>query len=464
MAARPSPLSGFPEWLPSGRLIEQTVIDRLRSTFELWGYSGLETRSVEPLEQLLTKGEIDKEVYLLRRLQADPEDSVDASGLALHYDLTVPFARYVLENAGRLAFPLKRYQIQKCWRGERPQDGRFREFLQADIDVVGLNELPFHYETELPVVLAEALSGLPLPPVRMQVNNRKLSQGFFRGLGLDDLPGVLRVVDKVDKIGAEAMRALLRDQLGASQAQADAVAEFASIQVADGSVADRVQALGVSDPLMDQGLGELVQVVESAAAAVPGFVIADLKIARGLDYYTGTVYETQLVGHESIGSICSGGRYDTLARDGDTTYPGVGISVGVTRLVSRLVGQSLVSVSRAVPTCVLVAVVDEASRPESDATAALLRARGISCRGGALGGQVRPSDQARGSEGHPVRLVPLRVGSWSGRGERHSIGGADRGSCRHLAAACRRSSAGDGRLLRASAVAASRVRCCRWHR
>jgi histidyl-tRNA synthetase len=395
--ARPTPVSGFPEWLPAGRLVEQAIIDRLRGTFELWGYSGLETRAVEPLEQLLSKGEIDKEVYVLRRLQADADDPLDASGLALHYDLTVPFARYVVENSGRLHFPLKRYQIQKCWRGERPQEGRYREFLQADIDVVGLGDLPFHYETELPVVLAEALSGLPLPPVRMQVNNRKVSQGFFRGLGLEDLGGVLRTVDKIDKIGPVEVARLLQADLGATAGQAEAVLAFASIQAADGSVADRVAALGVADPLLDEGMGELVGVVEAARAAVPGFLVADLKIARGLDYYTGTVYETQLVGHEALGSICSGGRYDTLASDGDVRYPGVGVSVGVTRLVSRLLGQELVTSSRGVPTCVLVAVVAEDQRAASDRTAAALRRRGIAAevapRADKFGKQIRYADR-----------------------------------------------------------------------
>ena len=229
---RPTPLSGFPEWLPAERIVEQRVLERLRRTFELWGYAPLETRAVEPLDQLLRKGEIDKEVYVLRRLQADPRDDGDA-GLALHYDLTVPFARYVLEKSGHLNFPLKRYQIQKCWRGERPQEGRYREFTQADIDVVGAGDLPFHYETELPLVIFEALADLPLPPVRMHVNNRKLSQGFFRSLGLDDLAGVLRIVDKLDKIGPAAVAASLAAQAGASDAQAKAVLEFASITAED---------------------------------------------------------------------------------------------------------------------------------------------------------------------------------------------------------------------------------------
>ncbi len=395
--ARPTPLSGFPEWLPAGRVVEQALVDRLRTTFELWGYSSLETRSVEPLEQLLSKGEIDKEVYVLRRLHADPDDAMDASGLALHYDLTVPFARYVLENAGRLHFPFKRYQIQRCWRGERPQDGRFREFLQADIDVVGQGELPFHYEAELPVVLAEALSGLPLPRVRMQVNNRKVSQGFFRGAGFEDVAGVLRTVDKIDKIGPAEVGRVLREELAASPAQADLVLAFAAISAPDGSVADRVGELGVSDPLLDEGMHELVNVVEAARVAVPGFVVADLKIARGLDYYTGTVYETQILGHENLGSICSGGRYDTLASLGEQRFPGVGISMGVTRLVSRLLGQDLVAASRAVPTCVLVAVTTEESRAASDQIAAALRSRGIATEvapaADKFGKQIRHADR-----------------------------------------------------------------------
>src|SRR3982751_2796624 len=157
-------MSGFPEWLPDGRLIEQYVVDRIRETYELHGFTPVETRAVEPLDQLLRKGETDKEIYLLRRLQADAEDS--DSDLGLHFDLTVPFARYVLENAGRLNFPLRRYQIQKAWRGERPQEGRYREFLQADIDVIDRDELPFHYEVEVPLVVAEAFRSLPIPPAR----------------------------------------------------------------------------------------------------------------------------------------------------------------------------------------------------------------------------------------------------------------------------------------------------------
>ncbi len=393
--ARPTPLSGFPEWLPAGRIVEQHVLTALQRTFELHGFAGIETRAVEPLDQLLRKGETSKEVYVLRRLQEDTPwtgaaDAVDAPRspddrqLGLHFDLTVPFARYVLENAGHLAFPFKRYQIQKVWRGERPQDGRFREFLQADIDVVGAGELPYHFEVELPLVIAEALGSLAsigVPPVRILVNNRRVAEGFYRGLGLTDVDGVLRSIDKLDKIGADAVADLLVAETGATAEQAAACLELAGISGADAGVVDRVRDLAarhaITSELLETGLSELGSLIAAAGERAPGVVVADLRIARGLDYYTGSVYETVLVGHEQLGSICSGGRYDTLASDGATTYPGVGLSIGVSRLVSRLLGADLVRASRSVPSAVVVAVASEDSRPVSDRVAAQLRARGI---------------------------------------------------------------------------------------
>jgi histidyl-tRNA synthetase len=393
--SRVTPLSGFPEWLPAQRIVEQSVLDSIRRTFELNGFASIETRAVEPLDQLLRKGEIDKEVYVLRRLHAGADDA-DA-GLGLHFDLTVPFARYVLENAGHLVFPLRRYQIQKVWRGERPQEGRYREFTQADVDVIDRDTLPFHYEIELPLVIGEALGALPIPPVRIQVNNRKLAEGFYRGVGAADPATVLRAVDKLDKIGPAAVRELLVGDAGLSGSAADACLGLAGISSSDGSFADRVKALGVSDPMLDEGLDELVRVVEGAASLRPGLVVADLRIARGLDYYTGTVYETLLSGHEDLGSISSGGRYDSLASDGRTTYPGVGISIGVSRILGRLLGQGVLAASRSVPTCVLVAVADEDSRPRAMAVASALRARGIPTEvapsAAKFGKQIRHADR-----------------------------------------------------------------------
>ncbi len=375
--SRIAPLSGFPEWQPSQRLIEQQIIDRLRTTFELYGFAPLETRAVEPLDQLLRKGETSHEVYVLRRLQAADDENDPDDALGLHFDLTVPFARFVLENAGKLAFPFRRYQIQKVWRGERPQEGRYREFTQADIDIVDRDMLPFHYEVEIPLVIGDALSGLPIPPIRIQANNRKLCQGFYRGLGIEDTDAALRAVDRVDRLGPEGVADLLIRTAGATAAQAKACLALAEISAEDTSFVDSVRSLGVDDPLLDEGLEELVRVVEAARQHSPGLLVADLKIARGLDYYTGTVYETIMRGYERAGSICSGGRYDNLAQSETDRYPGVGISIGVSRMLGVLFGASALTVSRPVPTCVLVALPAEEQRPDSDRVAAALRGRGI---------------------------------------------------------------------------------------
>lgn len=414
--SKPTPLSGFPEWTTSQRMIEQFVLDRIRQTFELYGFAPLETRSVEPLDQLLRKGETSKEVYLLRRLQADADGPAGDDALGLHFDLTVPFARYVLENAGKLQFPFRRYQIQKVWRGERPQEGRYREFLQADIDIVDRDTLPAHYEAEMPLVIGDALRALPIPPVLIQVNNRKICEGFYRGIGLTDPEAALRAVDKLDKIGPAKVTALLAETAGASEAQARACLALAGISAPDASFADAVRALGVTDPLLDEGIAELVAVVETAAAHAPGLCVADLRVARGLDYYTGTVYETQLRGYERFGSICSGGRYDNLASAGAVSYPGVGISIGVTRLLGLLFGAGALSISRSVPTCVLVAVGAEEERAGSNAVAEALRSRGIptevSPNAAKFGKQIRYAERRgipyvwfRGAEGDQVKDI-----------------------------------------------------------
>ncbi|MCT1615126.1 histidine--tRNA ligase [Kocuria indica] len=374
--ARTTSLSGFPEWLPEERIVEQHVLDSLRRTFELHGFSSIETRAVETVEQLLRKGEIDKEVYGVSRLQQD-EDSSREDALALHFDLTVPFARYVVENSGHLTFPFRRYQIQKVWRGERPQEGRAREFTQADIDVVGDGTLAFRYDVELALVMIEALSELPIPPFVLRVNNRKLAEGFYRGVGLTDAPAVLREIDKLEKIGAEQVARNLQDTVDATPEQAEAALSLAAIRTEDTSFVERVRELGVSNELLDEGLDELAEVVGEASRRAPGKVVADLSIARGLDYYTGIVYETVLVGHEQLGSVCSGGRYESLASSGKKTYPGVGLSIGVTRLVTRILSRSMAHASRSVPSAVLVALNDDASWSAAQDVAGQLRARGI---------------------------------------------------------------------------------------
>src|SRR3954465_12054591 len=261
--SRPTPLSGFPELLPAARAVEREVIASLTHTFELHGFANIETRAVEPLDRLAKGGEIDKEIYVLRRLQST--DAGDDTGLGMHYDLTVPFARYVLENAGHLEFPFRRFQIQPAWRGERPQEGRYRPFIQADIDIVGRDELPFHHDVEVLRVMVEALGALPLPPLSFQVNNRKLIQGFYQGLGIPDVTEAIRQIDKLDKLPADDVVELLVERAGATPEQAQRCLDLATIRVSDSSLVDRVRALGVTDDLLSRGLAELSAVLEGCA-------------------------------------------------------------------------------------------------------------------------------------------------------------------------------------------------------
>ena len=235
----------------------------------------------------------------------------------------MPFARYVLENAGQLRVPVPALPDPEGWRGERPQEGRYREFTQADIDVVDRDTLPFHYEVELPLVVLEALAAAADPAGRLQVNNRKLCEGFYRGIGADDPATCCGPSTSSTRSGPTRSCELLVRGAGSSRRRRrGACLALAEISAPDASFADAVRALGVSDPLLDEGLAELVRVVEAGAEHAPGLLVADLKIARGLDYYTGTVYETFMAGHENLGSVCSGGRYDALASDGRRRLPG----------------------------------------------------------------------------------------------------------------------------------------------
>ena len=392
-SGRVTPISGFPEYLPGDRIVEQRFLDVIRETFELHGFSSIETRSIEPVERLSAQGgDADKEIYAVSRLGGDDDDA----RWGLHFDLTVPFARYVVENAGRLAFPFRRYQIQKAWRGERPQEGRYREFTQADIDVVDADSLSPHFEAEMPLIVADVFSRLPVGDFVVQVNNRKIAEGSYLAIGLTDVVGTLRIVDKLDKVGPEKVAAMLREA-GATDEQAAMCLALAGIRTADLSFVEAVRALGVSHSTLDEGLAALSAVMETAMEYAPGRVAADLRIARGLDYYTGTVYETTLVGYESWGSMCSGGRYDALASDGRTSYPGVGVSIGVSRVLGLLLGNGLVRASRSTPSAVLVAVTSEESRAQSVAVAGTLRSREIACevapRADRFGKQIRYAER-----------------------------------------------------------------------
>ena len=272
-----------------------------------------------------------------------------------------------------------------------------------DIDVVGDGSLPLHYDVEVPLIMHEALSALPIPAITIHVSNRKVAQGFYQSVGIEDdrLVEVLRVVDKLDKIGTDAVAVELVETVGITRAQAEAALGLATMTGTDPDQL-RARVLGALDgaepsALLLAGLDELESLLRVAARRRPGAIVADLKIARGLDYYTGTVYESFMAGHEDLGSVCSGGRYDSLASNGKRTFPGVGISIGLSRLLSRVMGAGLIEVTRAVPTAVLVAVTDEEHRAVSDAVADALRERGIAAdvapTAAKFGKQIRFADK-----------------------------------------------------------------------
>lgn len=368
-------IKGFPEWLPEQRLVELSFMDTIRRRFELAGFAPMETRAIEPLEVLLEKGEVDKEIYVLRRLHA-PEGERDAEQLALHFDLTVPFARYVAQNRGQLAFPMRRYQMQKVWRGEKPQDGRYREFYQCDADVIAENELGVHYDVEMTELLHETVSALPIPPVVIRVNNRKILEGFYRALGVEQIAPVLRVVDKLAKIGPDAVREQLLPMMDARGAEL--CLRLAHVKGSDRSVLDEVRALGLQHETLAAGLDELAVLLDGTASLPSGAIVADLGIARGLDYYTGIIFEGLMKGYEAKGSVCSGGRYDNLASmGGKAKLPGLGASIGLTRILGLLFGAEQLAASRKTPSCVLVALDSEATRADAFACARALRRRGI---------------------------------------------------------------------------------------
>ncbi|GAA4410529.1 histidine--tRNA ligase [Actinokineospora soli] len=373
---RPAPISGFSEWLPEVRLVELHWLDRIRETFERYGFASVETPAVESLDVLTAKGETSQEVYTLRRLQADPRDASDAK-LGLHFDLTVPFARYVAQHFNELVFPFKRYQMQRVWRGERPQEGRFREFTQCDIDVINVDDVPLHFDAELPRIIHEVLTGLGLPAWSLNINNRKVLQGFYEGLGIGDPLAVIRIADKLDKIGTAGVGELLAGA-GLSPEQVTAVLDLAQIKGTDASVVDEIGKLGVGSDLLTEGLDELGFVLESLSDLPTGSIVADLSIARGLDYYTGTVYEGKFLDWPGYGSICSGGRYANLAGSFiRRNLPGIGLSIGLTRIFAKLLAEGLVETGPKSPTRVLVALPSAERRADALATAALLRSRGV---------------------------------------------------------------------------------------
>jgi len=372
---RPQSISGFAEYLPAEQRAAQALLDKIRGHFELFGFTPLETPAVERLEVLLAKGgDTDKEMFLLQRL--DPEAESDAK-LGLHYDLTVPFARYVAQHFGQLTFPFKRYQMQPCWRGERPQEGRFRQFLQCDIDVVALDKLPLSFDSEIPLVAYEVLRSLEIGDFDFRIANRKITEGYLKGLGLGEgvpLSHVTRWLDKLEKIGPDKVLEALTNLKIENPERALALAR---VQARDLSFVDQVKALGVEHELLDQGLQELTQVMEELFAQHQRGFLVDLSVTRGLDYYTGSVYEIRWNDFPGLGSIGAGGRYDNLASSYTSHHlPGVGLSLGFTRIFSKLTASGRLPLPAPSPTQVLVTWLDETSQ-KSRQIAARLRARGI---------------------------------------------------------------------------------------
>ena len=337
---KPRTLSGFMELLPAPQMQMERIMEILRRTYSLYGFTPLDTPAIESAEVLLAKGggETEKQIY---RFQKGDND------LALRFDLTVPLAKYVAIHAGELCFPFRRYQIGKVYRGERAQRGRFREFYQADIDIIGDGKLSILNEAEIPSIIYRTFRDLGLERFQIRVNNRKILNGFYEILGLSDRAGdIMRTVDKLDKIGPENVRLVLCEDEGISAEKADEILKFISIGGGNARVLSALEAYRGRSARFDEGLDELSTVVGYLADfGVPeeNFAV-DLTIARGLDYYTGTVYETTMLDHPEIGSICSGGRYDNLAGYyTDRQLPGVGISIGLTRLFYVLGEQGMLN-------------------------------------------------------------------------------------------------------------------------
>ena len=403
-------MPGVLELLPLDQIAFQRMLDTIRRNYERFGFLPVETPVIEFSDVLLTKtgGETERQVYFVQStgaLNASDKGEEGKPELALRFDLTVPLARYVAEHEHDLSFPFRRYQMQRVYRGERAQRGRFREFYQCDIDVIGKDSLSVRYDAEIPAVIYSVFRELNIGPFTIQLNNRKLMRGFFESLGVADGEQqtlVLREVDKLDKRGADYVRETLTgEQFGLSAEVAGKILDF--VQVRSSSLQDafdKLDALGAGPEAMEQGRNELKEVlglIRDFGVPESHFVL-NLSIARGLDYYTGTVYETTLNDHPQIGSICSGGRYENLAGQYTKSHlPGVGISIGLTRLYWQLREAKLIDTAQSTVK-VLVTQMDETQLPAYLELATQLRNGGIATEvvldGGKLGKQFKYADRA----------------------------------------------------------------------
>ena len=375
------------ELLPREQIAFQRMLDTIRRNYERFGFLPVETPVFELSETLLTKsgGETERQVYFVQSTGALAKEGEGLPELALRFDLTVPLARYVAEHEHELTFPFRRYQIQRVYRGERQQRGRFREFYQCDIDVIGKDALSVRFDAEILAVIHAVFSDLGIGDFTIQLNNRKLMRGFFEAQGVTDGEQqalVLREVDKLDKRGADYVRETLTGEgFGMSAEGVDRILDFVAVRsTGHADALARLDALGQGSDTFNQGIAELREVLELVKAlGVPESAYClNFSIARGLDYYTGTVYETQLDGYPQIGSICSGGRYEDLASHyTKSKLPGVGISIGLTRLFWQLREAGLIAGSDESSVQAMVALMDEGQLAESLDIARRLRAAGI---------------------------------------------------------------------------------------
>ncbi len=398
----PRTLQGTMELLPPDQILFNKMYDTIRAVYESFGFLPLDTPVIEYAPVLLAKagGETEKQIYRFTKGDAD---------LALRFDLTVPLARYVAQHKADLVFPFKRYQMSKVYRGERPQKGRFREFYQCDIDIIGSEELDLMYDAEMPAVIYNVFTKLAFGDFVIRLNNRKVLNGFFRSLGFADCIGdILRTIDKLEKIGADKVRAELAEY-GVTGDAADTILRFIGISGTNAEILASLKSFGCDDAVYREGVDELEKVIGYAYLyGIPEKNIAiDLTIARGLDYYTGTVYETKLVDYPALGSVCSGGRYDNLTGYyTDDRLPGIGISIGLTRLFSQLRAENIISDTKKSLCDVLFVPTDKAHMNFVLQSASALRAAGLNVDVYCLDKGMKPKMKFANRSGIPfVALV-----------------------------------------------------------
>ncbi len=370
----PKILPGFMELLPKDQIVFNQIKNTIQNVYEAFGYLPLDTPVIEYANVLLAKagGETEKQIYRFTKGEND---------LALRFDLTVPLARYVASHRNELIFPFKRYQIGKVFRGERPQHGRYREFYQCDIDVIGQETLSLAYDAEMPLIIYQIFQKLGFGKFTIHLNNRKILNGFFESLNLEgQITDILRIIDKLDKIGSNAVIEELQ-KIGIAQKQIETIIGFITTKGTNAEILTKLKDMAISNNLFNLGIEELTTVLNylESANIVEEYYHIDLTIARGLDYYTGTVYETIIDDHRDLGSVCSGGRYENLTSYySNETLPGVGISIGLTRLFAKLKEVNLLpNFKNNLTECLLIPL-DAAQIPYATQTANALRDANIS--------------------------------------------------------------------------------------